>query len=159
MVTGSGIRSIPMVGVQVTLKKKLPPEQRFLRLIWLLAFTKSFAWLVCRVIGLFTPPSRQTSHANDSVNAKSHGRKKPLLTRFKKKRFEKTVLTPYNLYPYKIIMKLQGTLKSLCGPLTSSPSWVLFVFRACESWSVNSWLIRRLLQGKHVSEQGLAVLF
>ena len=43
------------------------------------AFTKSFAWLVCRVIGLFTPPTRQTSHANDFVNAKSHGREKPLL--------------------------------------------------------------------------------
>ena len=24
-------------------------------LAWLLAFTKSFAWLVCRVVGLFTP--------------------------------------------------------------------------------------------------------
>ena len=56
-------------------------------------------------------------------------------------------------------MKLQGTLKSLCGPLTSSPSWILFVFRACESWSVDSWLFQHLLQGKHVSEQGLAVLF
>ena len=56
-------------------------------------------------------------------------------------------------------MKLQGTLKSLCGALTSSPSWILFVFRACESWSVDSWLFQHLLQGKHVSEQGLAVLF
>ena len=57
-------------------------------------------------------------------------------------------------------MKLQGTLKSFCGPLTSSPSWVLFVIGACESWSVDSWLIQRLLQQrKHFSVQGLAALF
>ena len=47
-------------------------------LAWLLAFTKSFAWLVCRVRYwfLFTPrekwgnklTTQQTSHANDFVN-------------------------------------------------------------------------------------------
>ena len=33
-----------------------PCEQRFLSSAWLLAFTKSFAWLIRRVVGLFTPP-------------------------------------------------------------------------------------------------------
>ena len=42
-------------------------------LAWLLAFTELFAWLVYRVVGLFT--MRQTSHANDFVNAKTHARK------------------------------------------------------------------------------------
>ena len=41
-------------------------------LAWLLEFTKSFAWLVSRVVGLFTP-------RYDFVNAKSHTREKPLL--------------------------------------------------------------------------------
>ena len=38
-------------------------------LAWHLALTKSFAWLVGRVN---KPTTRQTSHANDLVNAKSH---------------------------------------------------------------------------------------
>ena len=41
-------------------------------LAWLLEFTKSFAWLVSRVVGLLTP-------RYDFVNAKSHTREKPLL--------------------------------------------------------------------------------
>ena len=53
---------------------------------WLLAFTESFAWLSCRLVSLFTPREkstmRQTSHANDSVNAKSHEREKPLLAEY-----------------------------------------------------------------------------
>ena len=52
-------------------------------LAWLLAFTKSFAWLVCRVVGFSQgvnePTKRETTHANDFVNAKSHAREKPLL--------------------------------------------------------------------------------
>ena len=66
------------------------PTSRGFFLAWLLAFTKSFAWLACRVVGLVTrrekqtrvvnkPTTRQTSHANDFVNAKSHAREKPLL--------------------------------------------------------------------------------
>ena len=43
-------------------------------LAWLLPFTKSLAWFVCCVVGLFTP-----RHANDAVNAKSHVREKILL--------------------------------------------------------------------------------
>ena len=47
--------------------------------------TKSFAWLVCHVVTLFTPPGlrninkptlRQTLHTSDFVNAKSHAREK-----------------------------------------------------------------------------------
>ena len=41
---------------------------------WLLAVMKSFAWLVCRVYATDKPS------ANDSANAKSHARDKPLLT-------------------------------------------------------------------------------
>ena len=58
-----------------------PCEQRFL-FCMALAFTKSFAWLIRRVVGLFTPRElrdRQTSHTNDYVYAKSHAREKPLL--------------------------------------------------------------------------------
>ena len=40
----------------------------------LLAFTKSFAKLLCRVVGLF-----HRAWTNDFVNAKSHAREKPLL--------------------------------------------------------------------------------
>ena len=53
------------------------PASSCFSLAWLLAFTKSFAWLVCRVVEKLT--TRQTSHANDFVNAKSHAKKKPLL--------------------------------------------------------------------------------
>ena len=68
----------------------LPCEQRSLSVFT----TKSFARLVCRIVGLFTsrekplqqtvshvnkPTTRQTSHTNDFVNAKSHAREKPLL--------------------------------------------------------------------------------
>ena len=48
--------------------------------------TKSFGWLVCHVVGLFTsrgvnkPTLRQTNHTNDFVHSKSHAREKPLLT-------------------------------------------------------------------------------
>ena len=45
-------------------------------LAWLLAFVKSFS-LVCRVIGLFTPTTRLTRHANDYArlrNLSSEGR-------------------------------------------------------------------------------------
>ena len=38
--------------------------------MWLLAFTKSFAWYVCRVVG----KPRLTSLANDFVNARRHAR-------------------------------------------------------------------------------------
>ena len=31
------------------------PVSRSFSLAWLLAFTKSFTWLVCHVVGLFTP--------------------------------------------------------------------------------------------------------
>ena len=64
------------------------PASRGFSLGWLLAFTKSFAWLACRVVSLFMPrekqggnklTTRQTSHANDFVNAKSRAREKPLL--------------------------------------------------------------------------------
>ena len=64
------------------------PTSRGFSVSWLLGFTKSFAWLVCRVVGLFTPREkrdvnkpnmRQTSHANDFVNPKSHATEKPLL--------------------------------------------------------------------------------
>ena len=41
---------------------------------WLLAVMKSFAWFVCRVYATDKPS------ANDSANAKSHARDKPLLT-------------------------------------------------------------------------------
>ena len=44
-------------------------------LLWLLAFVKSFS-LVCqsRLVGLFTPATRMTRHANDFTNAKSYAR-------------------------------------------------------------------------------------
>ena len=56
---------------------------------WLLAFTKSFACLFSRVVGLFTPrvvnkpTTRQTRHVNDFVNAKSHAKEKPLLAGYR----------------------------------------------------------------------------
>ena len=68
----------------------LPCEQRSLSVFT----TKLFARLVCGIVGLFTsrekplqqtvshvnkPTTRQTSHTNDFVNAKSHAREKPLL--------------------------------------------------------------------------------
>ena len=64
------------------------PASRGFSLGWLLAFTKSFAWLAGRVVSLFMPrekqggnklTTRQTSHPNDFVNAKSRAREKPLL--------------------------------------------------------------------------------
>ena len=64
------------------------PTSRGFSVAWLLGFTKSFAWLVCRVVDLFTPREkrdvskpnmRQTSHANDFVNPKSHATEKSLL--------------------------------------------------------------------------------
>ena len=62
------------------------PASRGFSFAWLLAFKKSFALLVCRVVGLFTGVNkaitRQTSHANDFVNAKSHAREKPLFARY-----------------------------------------------------------------------------
>ena len=48
------------------------PASRGFSLARLLAFTKSFAWLVCRVVSVLT--TRHTSHANDFVNAKNHAR-------------------------------------------------------------------------------------
>ena len=52
------------------------PTSRGLSLAWLLAVYQSFAWLVCRVVvalwDVNKPTTRQTSHANDFVNAKSH---------------------------------------------------------------------------------------
>ena len=77
----------------IKLKKKTPTFEgneltdrcyaasRRFSLAWLLAFTKSFVWLVCGVVGLFTPreKSLKQSHANDFVNANSHVRKKPSL--------------------------------------------------------------------------------
>ena len=42
-----------------------------------LLFTKFFASLVSRIVGLFYT-TRLTSDANDFVNAKSHAREKPL---------------------------------------------------------------------------------
>ena len=59
------------------------PASRGFSLAWLLALTKSFAWLVCRVVvalwDVNKPTTRLTSHANDFVNAKSHVREKPLV--------------------------------------------------------------------------------
>ena len=55
-----------------------PPPPLYLK-VWIrhcLACTKLFAWLLRRVN---KPNARQTSHANDLVNAKSHAREKPLL--------------------------------------------------------------------------------
>ena len=49
-------------------KDKYPAGRGF-SLAWHLALTKSFAWLVGCVK---KPTTRQTSHANDFVNAKSH---------------------------------------------------------------------------------------
>ena len=50
-------------------------------LLYAFRFTKSLAWLVCRVVGLWGKQTNygQTSHANDFefVNAKSHATKKP----------------------------------------------------------------------------------
>ena len=80
--------------------RKLPgflfiyPASRGFSLAWLSVFPKSFAWLVCRIVGLFTsrekplqqtvshvnkPTTWQTSQTNDFVTAKSHAREKPLL--------------------------------------------------------------------------------
>ena len=60
-----------------------PCEQRFLSSAWLLAFTKSFAWLIRRVVGLFTPVNyaidRQATRMITYTYAKSHAREKPLL--------------------------------------------------------------------------------
>ena len=50
-------------------KKDEYPANRGFSLAWHLALTKSFAWLVGRIN---KPTTRQTSHANDFVNAKSH---------------------------------------------------------------------------------------
>ena len=59
-------------------EKQLSPASRGFFLAWLLAFTKSFAWLVCRNVN--KPTTQQTSNANDFVNAKSHAREtEPLL--------------------------------------------------------------------------------
>ena len=64
------------------------PTSRGFSVSWLLGFTKSFTWLFCLVLGLFTPREkrevnkpnmRQTSHANDFVNPKSHATEKSLL--------------------------------------------------------------------------------
>ena len=84
----------PKRSSRTTSEKKLlittryPASRRF-SLAWLLAFKESFAWLVCRVVGLFTPRekplqtktnycTRHTSHANNFVKAKSHAREKLL---------------------------------------------------------------------------------
>ena len=40
-------------------------------LLYAFRFTKSLAWLVCRLVGLWAT-TRQTSHANDFANVKSH---------------------------------------------------------------------------------------
>ena len=50
-------------------KKDEYPANRGFSLAWHLVLTKSFAWLVGRIN---KPTTRQTSHANDFVNAKSH---------------------------------------------------------------------------------------
>ena len=43
-----------------------------------LELTKSFAWVVSPVVGLFTPrEKRGVNKPNDFVNAKSHARKNP----------------------------------------------------------------------------------
>ena len=70
------------------------PASRGFSLAWLSVFPKSFAWLVCRIVGLFTsrekplqqtvshvnkPTTWQSSQTNDFVTAKSHAREKPLL--------------------------------------------------------------------------------
>ena len=68
------------------------PASRRFSLAWLLAFTKSFVWLVCGVHdSVYVPPrngkrgvltksmAQQTSHANNFVNAKSSAREKLLL--------------------------------------------------------------------------------
>ena len=63
-----------------------PPSRGF-SLAWLLAFTKSFAWLVVLRCGFVyarwnKPTTRQRGFANDFVNAKSNAREKPLLARY-----------------------------------------------------------------------------
>ena len=62
-------------------KSKIPDRLGSSRL--LKTRLKSFARLVCRVVGFSQgvnkPPTRETTHANDFVNAKSHAREKPLL--------------------------------------------------------------------------------
>ena len=62
-------------------KSKIPDRLGSSRL--LKTRLKSFAWLVCRVVGFSQgvnkPTTRETTHANDFVNAKSHAREKPLL--------------------------------------------------------------------------------
>lgn len=57
------------------------PASRRFSLPWILAFTKSFAWLCCRGFsrGVNKPTTPQTSYTNDFVNAKSHTREKRLL--------------------------------------------------------------------------------
>ena len=59
------------------------PASRGFSFAWLLAFKKSFAWLVCRVVvalwDVNKPTTRLTRHANDFVNAKNHASEKPLL--------------------------------------------------------------------------------
>ena len=72
------------------------PASRGFSLAWLLAFTKSFAWLVYHVVDLFTPSEKrfsrfswgektnqgwQVTYANDFVNAKIDAREKTLLAR------------------------------------------------------------------------------
>ena len=49
---------------------RLYSASRGFSLVWLLAFTKTFAWYVCRVVG----KPRLTSLANDFVNARRHAR-------------------------------------------------------------------------------------
>ena len=53
------------------------PASRVFSLTWFLRL-RSHA---CRIVGLLTPceTTQQRSHANNSVNAKSHAREKPLL--------------------------------------------------------------------------------
>ena len=57
-------------------KSKIPDRLGSSRL--LKTRLKSFAWLVCRVVGFSQgvnkPTTRETTHANDFVNAKSHAR-------------------------------------------------------------------------------------
>ena len=62
------------------------PASRGFSLACFLAFTKSLASLVSRVVGLVCTPqqkptTRQTSDTNDFINAKRHAKEKPLLAR------------------------------------------------------------------------------
>ena len=45
----------------------VPCDQRF-SLAWLLAFTISFAWLICRVVGLFYTPREFLPDRTDRIN-------------------------------------------------------------------------------------------